>query len=222
MSVTNLINENNTLVPKYNLNIENISFTVQISYEKKVCITYSYDNNYDAALFVTSLDKENELYEIFITCLTNKPILIHSSGLIFSQEQYTYFKNSFQLHFKKELSPDKKNLSFILNSSQRYLGTPSQMSLFFVNEITYLYNASLKKIELLLRNENYAKTLQKYISILQKSNEPSYYLECKQLGSLLFDQSYLYLCQDNEIRSLYITAMNTFNQLYNIYMFHSR
>ena len=211
-----MVNKNNSLVPNYKIDDKSIYFDIYLSPDKEVCIIGELDNNYLCWCSITSLSERETNVQIFQYLLIFNPTIISNQTKTLGV-RFQEVRNWHRFRIEKR---HYKNGDYLYHSTgtQIFCGENSNKEEVFEREMNSFYRTELAKCEYRLIDRSYLKLLKKYQKILAAKQHVEYYLEMKPLISLLESESYLKLCPNEKIRSLYLECMKECSNLYNSYM----
>lgn len=219
--IHNLINNDNKSEPKYDLSKKEMYFSIYLSYDKNLYITFDYDNNFSGGIYLSSLDKFDELKEIFDYCLQNRPTIAGSLGMVVNLEKYIEIKKCMEIIVLKQFYPLDKSMRYRVSGSNCFMGdNEAYQGEYIAREVLKIYNMSLKKIDFLTETNDYYKMLLHLNKALIKpyANVVEHYLQCKAIESILKEQQYIRLCKDEKTRTLFCDTCDVMQSLYNAYM----
>ena len=211
----NFVNNENIVIPNYDLSKKEVYFDLYISLDKSVCIIGRLDNNYICWISITSLEDREINAAIFdYVAKSNRNIYSHEYKAI-GNEKYSEIRNWYNCTIVR--STIEKHC-WQTPFGHYYGDDIENHGKYFARDICTLYDTELEKCELRITEGYYEKILIKYIEILTKDNDYAYYNKMKPLISILGNESYLRLCTNKTIRELYLKCMKECSTLYNRYM----
>ncbi|MBT2646791.1 hypothetical protein J7E52_08655 [Bacillus sp. ISL-34] len=212
MEKFNLIKQNNSVVPNYNVDDKEVSFDIYISPYQEVCIIGKLDNNYICWCSITTItDYENN--SAIFHYVSNLQIKTISNNYKALGTRYKEVENWHRMQIIKRPYQDQFHYYSPVNSSFFTEGK------FFAKEIYTFYKQERAKCEYRLIDDAYITILKRYKNILNKETQDyGYYYEMKPLIRIIKDESYIKLCPISEISQLYLECLKKCDDLYNRYM----
>lgn len=147
----------------------------------------------------------------------------HSHGGIYSNDYKVLGSRYLEIsrwHFfsvKKEWYKD--HYRFRSPVSNCFLGeSPFDNGRFLASEIRDFFRKELRKCHYRLIDNLYVSILISYKSLLMKGSTPEYYHQMLPIIDILRRESYLKICPDEDVRSLYWECLDQCSRLYNSYM----
>lgn len=211
-----MINLNNNVILNKKIDEKDISFEIYISPKQECCIIARQNNNYICWCSITTIDERETNADIFNHLLKLNQKMISNMSKVLTV-RYREVMGWHMLRINKR----------IYNEEYHYYSPASEA--FFVNneenfgdcfsrEVGTFYNLELYKCEYRLIHNNYITILEKYKTQLTQKSDYKYYYEMKPIISILYNESYIKLCPNEEIRNLYLDCIKECSNLYNRYM----
>ena len=212
----NMINQNNSKIPNYDLSDLEVSIEFRINHKKQLLIMGRLDNNYICWYSITNIDDVENNATIFNYLASKRPELI--------SDEYNANPNMYE-----EIEEWLKGKIYRINSNGGKWATPFGCNYgvvneelhgkFFAGDIKSYYDKQLLLCKWRNLNDNYIGILKDYYELLNEGNKGyDYYLEMKPIISILKSESYLAISIDKELREAYLRCIKAAKRLYNIYM----
>lgn len=217
----NLITNENSVEPKYDVHNREPYYCICVSPQEEVCIKEVADANYLSWCSLTNVSDQSTNAAIF-------NYLLNSSERKYANEFYVLGSRYYEVRHwhrfivRKEFYEDEKQYRSPV-SGLFFGGDPQHnKGLFLANEIQQFVRQELNKCHFRLMDDTYRDILQRYKIILMKETSPEYYYQMKPIMAILESESYLKLCPNEEVRHLYLECLQQCSNLYNAYMSASR
>lgn len=211
----NLVNSNNIIEPNYDCVSKDIYFEIYISHKKEVCIIGRFDNNYLCWCSISNIDNFEENAHIFDYVANNKLTLVSQEHDVLGNEKYAEIKNWYYCSIVRTSITDMKWKT----PFGCYYGMDEENhGKYFSRDIINFYNELLDLCRFRISSNKYKSMLSDYLQLLKGDSDHAYYNKMKPLISILRQERYLCLCDDEEVRELYLSCMNEGSALYNRYM----
>lgn len=187
----NLINEENAVLPNYDLSQRELSIELYFSPQQEVCIIGRLDNNYICWCSLTELEDSETNEKIFNQLVNYDYRYVSQEYLVLGVDESTQISTWYRS------GEHEKHVAFSGRD--------------FIN----FYNELLKKSAFRNSGDLYIDILQHYHILL---SETETYEDVKPLIALLEEEAYLRISPDEKVRKLYLACMERGHWLYNRYM----
>ena len=215
ISKNNLVNKSNQVCPNYDLSKKEVYIKMYLSSEMEICIVGELDNNYIVWCSLTNLSDQEVNAKIFDYIASSNFKIYSTEFKVLGREQFEKTRNSFKCIIRKSIIPE---LSWETPFEHGYGSDKENHGAYFSKDVRAFFNDQLNKCDFRISEGCYLDVLKNYYDILKKDTDYGYYCKMKPLIAILESESYLRLCKDVNVRTLYLKCMEECSTLYNRYM----
>lgn len=215
ISKYNLVNKNNQVSPNYDLKNKEVYYELYLSPEKEICIVGKLDNNYIVWCSLTKLSDKEINAKIFNYIANSNYNIFSQEYKVLGKKQFEKIRKWYKCMIRKSLIPERY---WETPFGHGYGNDKENHGKYFSRDIQVFFNEQLTKCDFRISEDCYLDILKSYFDILTADTDYCYYFKMKPLISILECESYLRLCQDVNIRALYLKCMEECSALYNRYM----
>lgn len=216
----NLVNRKNSAEPNYDISDKDTYFVLYLSPAGKLCIVGEKDNNYIVWCSITDINSKELNKQIFDYVASKDFDNYTQLYKVLDSEMYREVESWHKSRITRSNHTDK--MHWTTPFGHGYGNDIENHGKYFSSNITIYHKKLVDKCEFRCEANMYYNILCSYLDILKSDDHPYYYNKMEQLISILEDESYLRVCQDEHIRLKYLECINQGYTLYNRYMTASR